>query len=109
MLLRMLRMLSALAFTFLTATAQGQQIESSLSDRQIIANILKECRDLYMRSVGPCACAEDRRREGTRCNKVVRDLPETFKPFCTRKDVTLQEISMYRMQNLGFIDQRCSK
>jgi hypothetical protein len=93
----------------MTLTAQAQQIESTLSDRQIITNILKECRELYMRSVGPCACAEDRLRDGTRCNKLVKDLPETFKPFCARKDVTLQEISMYRMQNLGFIDRRCSK
>jgi hypothetical protein len=105
----MLRVVPALIFTLLPLTARAQQIESSLSDRQIIANILKECRDLYMRSVGPCACAEDRKREGTRCNKVVKDLPESFKPFCARKDVTLQEVSMYRMHNLGFIDRRCSK
>jgi hypothetical protein len=103
------RTICALIFTLMTLTAQAQQIESTLSDRQIITNILKECRELYMRSVGPCACAEDRLRDGTRCNKLVKDLPETFKPFCARKDVTLQEISMYRMQNLGFIDRRCSK
>lgn len=103
------RIVCALLFTLLALTAQAQQIESTLSDRQIIANILKECRELYMRSVGPCACAEDRMREGTRCNKVIRDLPESFKPFCTRRDVTLQEVSMYRMRRLGFIDQRCSK
>jgi hypothetical protein len=62
-----------------------------------------------MRSVGTCACADDRMRDGTRCNKVVKELPESFKPFCNRKDVTLREVSMYRMQNEGFIDQRCAK
>ena len=87
----------------------AQQINTSLSDKQIIANILKECRELYMRSVGACACAEDRNREGTHCNKVLKELPENFKPFCNRKDVTLREVSMYRMQNEGFIDRRCSK
>jgi hypothetical protein len=89
--------------------AGAQQLDSSLSDRQIIANILKECRDLYMRTVGACACSEDRNREGTRCNRIIMDLPETFRPFCTRKDVTLREVSMYRMQNQGFIDRRCTK
>src|SRR5262249_40064113 len=69
--------------------ARAQQIDTSLSDRQIIANIIKECRDLYMKSVGACACADDRHKDGTRCNKVIKDLPESFKPFCTRKDVSL--------------------
>ena len=89
--------------------ARAQQIDTSMSDKQIIANILKECRDVYARTVGDCACAPDRNKEGTRCNKVVKDLPESFKPFCTRKDVTLREVSLYRMQNQGFIDRRCSK
>ena len=88
---------------------RAQHLDTSMSDKQIIANILKECHELYARSVGDCACATDRNKEGTRCNKVVRDLPESFKPFCTRKDVTLREVSLYRMQNQGFIDRRCSK
>lgn len=91
------------------SSAHAQQIESTLSDRQIIDNILKECRELYRRSVGPCACAEDRNREGARGNQVIRDLPESFKPSCTCKDVTLQEMSISRLQNFGFIDWRCSK
>jgi hypothetical protein len=89
--------------------ARSQQIDTSQSDRQIIADILKECRELYMKSVGACACADDRNKEGTRCNKAIKELPASFKPFCTRKDVTLREVSLYRMQNQGFIDQRCSK
>lgn len=101
--------LGLVLLTLLVDTTRAQHIDSTLSDRQIIANILKECRELYLRSVGPCACAEDRLREGTRCNKAVKDLPPSFKPFCSRKDVTLQEVSMYRMQNFGFIDRRCSK
>jgi hypothetical protein len=106
----MLRVIvSVFAITFFVAPAVAQQIDTSMSDRQIVAAILKECRDLYMRSVGSCACADDRMREGTRCNKVVKELPESFKPFCNRKDVTLREVSMYRMQNEGFIDQRCGK
>lgn len=88
---------------------RAQQIDTSMSDKQIIANILKECRELYARSVGDCACAPDRHKEGTRCNKIVKDLPDSFRPFCTRKDVTLREVSLYRMQNQGFIDRRCSK
>ncbi len=88
---------------------QAQQLDTSQSDRQIITNILKECRELYMKSVGACACADDRAKEGTRCNKAVKDLSESFKPFCIRKDVTLREVSLYRMQNQGFIDRRCSK
>ncbi len=92
-----------------TSTARAQQLDTSMSDKQIIANILKECRDLYARSVGDCACAADRNKEGTRCNKFISALPESFKPFCTRKDVTLREVSLYRMQNQGFIDRRCSK
>ena len=98
-----------LAASLFAGNALAQQLDTSMSDKQIIANILKECRELYGRSVGDCACAPDRNKEGTRCNKVVRDLPESFKPFCTRKDVTLREVSLYRMQNQGFIDRRCSK
>ena len=100
---------SAFAIALAVPPAFAQHIDTSMSDRQIVAAIIKECRDLYMRSVGTCACADDRTREGTRCNKVTKDLPETFKPFCNRKDVTLREVSMYRMQNEGFIDQRCGK
>jgi hypothetical protein len=79
------------------ATAQAQQLDNSASDKQIIANILKESRELYMKSVGVCACADDCNKEGTRCNKVIKEQPETFKPFCTRKDVSLRELSLYRM------------
>ena len=98
-----------LAASFLPAAAAAQQLDTSRSDKQIIANILKECHELYARTVGDCACAPDRNKEGTRCNKVIKDLPDSFKPFCTRKDVTLREVSLYRMQNQGFIDRRCSK
>ena len=62
-----------------------------------------------MRSVGSCACADARTRESGHCAKALKDVPETFKPFCSRKDVSLREVSMYRMQNQGFIDRRCSK
>ena len=95
--------------TFVLVPAQAQQFDTTMSDRQIIASILKECRELYMKSVGACSCADDRHKEGTRCNKAIKDLPESFKPFCTRKDVSLREVSLYRMQNQGFIDRRCSK
>ncbi len=106
----MIRILAtAFAIAFAIGPAVAQQIDTSMSDRQIVSAILKECRDLYMRSVGSCACADDRMREGTRCNKLVKDLPDSFRPFCNRNDVTLREVSMYRMQNEGFIDRRCGK
>ena len=105
-MLRILAGLLTLANLLFASTLQAQQLDTSLSDRQIAAKILQECRELYLRTVGPCACAGNRARNGSRCAK---DLPETFNPFCTRKDVTLNEIRLYRMQNLGFIDQRCSK
>ena len=89
--------------------APAQQIDTSASDRQIIAAIVKECRELYMRSVGTCACADENVRGSAGCAKAVKDLPESFKPFCRNKDVTLREVSLYRMQNQGFIDRRCSK
>ena len=98
-----------LAMCFFVSLAPAQQIDSSTSDRQIIANIIKECRELYMRSVGSCACAEETTRNGAGCAKVVKDLPDSFKPFCKTKDVSLREVSMYRMQNQGFIDRRCAK
>ena len=91
------------------SSGRAQQIDSSTSDKQIIANILKECRELYVRAAGNCACADERTRNGANCAKILKDLPESFKPFCTRKDVSLREVSMYRMQNQGFIDRRCSK
>ena len=108
-MVRILACAITLASFLFAAAVDAQQLDTSMSDKQIIANILKECHELYARSVGDCACAADRTREGSRCNKVVKDLPESFKPFCTRKDVTLREVSLYRMQNQGFIDRRCSK
>jgi hypothetical protein len=99
-----------LAILFVSgAVSAQQQLDTSLSDRQIIANILKECRDLYMRSAGNCACADERTRNSPHCVKTLQTLSSDFKPFCNRKDVTLKEVSMYRMQNEGFIDRRCSK
>jgi hypothetical protein len=95
-----------LANILFTALAKAQQIDTSLSDKQIVAKILEECRELFMRTVGSCACQNNHARNGSRCAK---DLPEGFKPFCSRKDVTLNEVRMYRMQNQGFIDQRCSR
>lgn len=95
------------SFTF--APAHAQQLDTSLSDKQIVANILKDCRELYVRAAGTCACADERTRNSPHCEKVLKDLPPSFKPFCSRKDVTLREVSMYRMQNEGFIDRRCSK
>jgi hypothetical protein len=111
-MLRSLSLAPFFAFLFCLAFAiqsRAQQLDTSLSDRQIVANIMKECEELYSRSIGPCACANDRHREGSRCNKVIKDLPETFKPFCHRKDVTVNEVRLYRMQNQAFIDRRCSK
>jgi hypothetical protein len=107
-MLRIVAGVFALSMPF-AATVHAQQLDTSLSDKQIVARILKECRDLYLRSVGPCACADQRTRGGPHCSRVLGDLPESFKPFCSSKDVTLNEVSMYRMQNLGFIDRRCAK
>lgn len=101
---------SLIAVTFLfMPPLHAQQLNTSLSDKQIIAIILKECRDLYVRAAGSCACTDERTRNSPRCEKVLKELPESFKPFCSRKDVTLREVSLYRMQNEGFIDRRCSK
>jgi len=98
-----------LATLTFTSPARAQQLDTSLSDKQIVANILKECRELYVRAAGSCACADERTRNSPHCEKILKDLPQSFKPFCSRKDVTLREVSMYRMQNEGFIDRRCSK
>ena len=37
-----------LANLLFVAASRAQQLDTSLSDKQIIANILKECRELYM-------------------------------------------------------------
>ena len=107
----MIRVLaSAILLAFLLpAPPVRAQIDTSLSDRQIIANILKECREEYMRTIGPCACADNRTRGEAPCVHALKDVRDGFKPFCTRKDVTLNEVRLYRMQNEGFIDRRCSK
>ena len=106
----MVRVLVAiLVVCFALSPARSQQIDTSLSDKQIVSKILGECRELYMRSVGACACADARTRNSAQCAKVLKELPERFNPFCTRKDVTLNEVRLYRMQNEGFIDRRCSR
>jgi hypothetical protein len=104
-------LMTALILTNLlfAANARAQSLDTSMTDKQIIANILKECRELYTRAAGNCACGDHRTRNSPHCEKVLKELPPSFKPFCTRKDVTLREVSLYRMQNEGFIDTKCSK
>ena len=108
-MLRILASTLVLTGLALAPPARAQELNTSASDKQIIASILKECRELYLKAAGNCACVDERTRNAPNCAKVLKDLPESFKPFCSRKDVTLREVSMYRMQNQGFIDRRCSK
>ena len=87
----------------------AQQIDTTSTDRQIVAQILKECRELYMPAVGSCACADERTRNSAGCVRALKEVPDTFNPFCKSKDVTLNEVRLYRMQSDAFLDRRCAK
>ena len=51
----------------LAATVSAQATAKELTDAECASIIVQETREAYYRTRGPCACPEDRARDGSRC------------------------------------------
>jgi hypothetical protein len=51
----------------LTATVSAQAIAKELTDAECAAIIVQASRDAYYGTGRPCACPDDRARDGSRC------------------------------------------
>lgn len=73
------------------------QNAAKLSEQQIISRIIQDSRDAYYSTGHPCACPEDRARNGSRCGgRSAYSRPGGAEPKCYPKDVTAAEISAFR-------------
>ena len=72
-----------------------------------IANaIIRECAAIYHATGHPCACPEDRMRNGRACGRrSAYSKPGGASPLCYIKDVTAQEIADYRAGKKSFLAQ----
>lgn len=76
-----------------TASAGAQ----NLSDQQIIQTIIQNSRNAYYATGHPCACPEDRARNGSRCGgRSAYSRAGGASPKCYVSDVTAAEIAAYR-------------
>jgi len=72
---------------------------SKLSDAQIRAAIVQESREAYYRTGHPCACPDDRARNGSRCGRrSAYSRPGGASPECYPKDVRPIEVRDYCAQ-----------
>jgi hypothetical protein len=68
----------------LTATVSAQATGKEATDEQCASIIVQETREAYYRTRGPCACPEDRARDGSRCGgRSTRQKP----PYCNTSEV----------------------
>ena len=67
------------------------------SNSDIANTIIRECAVIYHATGHPCACPEDRARNGSRCGKrSAYSKPGGAEPRCYVSDVSAQEIADYR-------------
>jgi hypothetical protein len=83
---------------WLPLAALGQPApKPQLTDQQIAEILLRESREAYYRTGHPCACPEDRARNGSRCGKrSAYRRPGGAEPYCYLTDVPAAEIARYR-------------
>jgi hypothetical protein len=87
--------LFALFIVLLPAVALAQSARST--DQEIAAKIMQDSRAAYYATGHPCACPEDRARNGSRCGgRSAYSRPGGASPKCYVSDVTPSEIEAYR-------------
>lgn len=71
--------------------------QSTLTDDQIRAEIIKDSRNAYYATGHPCACPYDHARNGSTCGgRSAYSRPRGAEPKCYPKDVSKSEIDSYR-------------
>jgi hypothetical protein len=82
---------------FLFVGPAAAQQNNDISDGQIVAIIVQASRDAYYRTGHPCACPEDRARNGSLCGRrSAYSRPGGASPYCYLSDVSKAEIDLYR-------------
>lgn len=91
-----MRLTFAIALAALSATSAYARDCTKLSELQIRAVIVQESRAAYYRTGHPCACPEDRARNGSACgHRSAYSQPGGASPKCYPSDVTGAELRAY--------------
>jgi hypothetical protein len=79
-------------------SAQDQSAKKSFSDAQIIAMLIAASRAAYFSGTsGPCACPDDRARNGSRCGaRSAYSRAKGWSVLCSPGDVSPAMIKQYR-------------
>ncbi len=76
--------------------------QTQLTDQQIAELIIRDSRQAYYATGHPCACPEDRARNGSRCGgRSAYSRPGGATPYCYVADVPAAEIVRYRARQGG--------
>ncbi|MGE5536318.1 MAG: hypothetical protein ACM3W7_12480 [Acidobacteriota bacterium] len=87
--------LAFIAFLFLANHAHAQA--AKLTDEQVAAQIVRASRAAYYATGHPCACPDDRMRNGSACgNRSAYVRPGGASPKCSPQDVSAADIAVYR-------------
>jgi hypothetical protein len=79
------------------SSANGLERPKALSDAAIADLIVKDSRNAYYATGHPCACPDDRMRNGRLCGRTSAYIrPGGAHPLCSAADVTPGMISQYR-------------
>jgi hypothetical protein len=85
---------AALPFLALTSMASAQ---SAMTDDQIRAELMKSSREAVYKTGNTCACPDDKRKNGKRCNaKAAYSRSQATSVFCSPGDVTARDIERYK-------------
>lgn len=95
-----MRTLISFVFVWLVLGPVAAQDAAKLTNQQIVARIIQESRQAYYATGHPCACPDDRARNGSRCGgRSAYTWPGGASPKCFPQDVTVAEIAAYRAQH----------
>jgi hypothetical protein len=81
----------------IATVAFAQPAARQPTDTQIAEIIVRESREAYYATGHPCACPEDRARNGSRCGaRSAYSRPGGASPKCYVSDVSKAEVEAYR-------------
>ncbi len=93
----------AVALAVILCSACPLPATAQQSDTEIAHAIIRECAAIYHATGHPCACPEDRARNGSRCGKrSAYSKPGGASPRCYVSDLSAQEIADYRAGKKDF-------
>jgi hypothetical protein len=92
---RIVQISTVLLLALLTA-----DFSETLTDQQVVEQIIQESRQAYYKTGHPCACPEDLARNGSRCGgRSAYSRPGGAEPKCYPQDVSKPEIDDWRARH----------